>query len=335
MPGTIIFRVEDELTYWDPQKPLVLDTSIVLTDATTGEQVDGVIIEEDEGVYTLTNVPAGLYRIEVSADGRSTMEVLVEVDDGEVVDLPFIFLQRSDVSYTWTVTPTEDGEVFVELDGDGSPIEVPNNRYMDLSGIDVLEGVPEIRGNFNAQTVVGSSGDDRITLRGGDDVIEASPGQDTLRLGSGDDYAEGGADADRISGGRGFDEVYGGDGNDRIYGGAADDLLYGGDDDDRLYGGTETDILKDGFGRDSLTGGADPDIFILVTDGEDDLITDYEDGLDRLSIEGQSYEALTISDTANGDVSIEWEEDRLLLRDQDGTLDAADLTEADFYFLPF
>ncbi len=89
----------------------------------------------------------------------------------------------------------------------------------------------------------------------------------------------------------GNDVVQGGDGNDIISGGEGNDRLFGGDGDDRLVGSAGNDILGGGDGADKMTGSSGKDIFILTDSeigttklGEHDVITDFQQGTDRIDI---------------------------------------------------
>lgn len=69
-----------------------------------------------------------------------------------------------------------------------------------------------------------------------------------------------------------------------LTGGAQDDILIGGAGNDTLNGGAGNDIIFDGPGRDIMTGGPGADLFVLAADGERDVITDFQPGLDRLDL---------------------------------------------------
>ena len=92
--------------------------------------------------------------------------------------------------------------------------------------------------------------------------------------------------------------------DDTLTGGTGSDLLQGGAGQDLLDGGAGADILMDGTGSDTLSGGVGADIFVLARDGADDVILDYQAGIDRIDLTGwgriYSVEALTIEPTANG-----------------------------------
>jgi Ca2+-binding RTX toxin-like protein len=81
-----------------------------------------------------------------------------------------------------------------------------------------------------------------------------------------------GSDADEAIAGR--------QGNDSLDGSGGNDCLNGGQGDDTLLGGAGDDQLSGDLGNDWLTGGPGADRFQL-SDGQD-VITDFEDGQDRL-----------------------------------------------------
>ncbi len=60
--------------------------------------------------------------------------------------------------------------------------------------------------------------------------------------------------------------------------------MQGGDGDDLLSGGAGVDRLNGGHGNDTLTGGTEADRFIFIRGGGDDLVTDFQNGIDRLDI---------------------------------------------------
>ncbi|MEM9852568.1 MAG: protease, partial [Pseudomonadota bacterium] len=76
--------------------------------------------------------------------------------------------------------------------------------------------------------------------------------------------------------------------------------------DDTLVDGADTASLYGGSGDDTLTGGAGRDYFIFDDRRGDNVITDFEDGSDRILMTAASYSFadLTITD-AGGDALID------------------------------
>lgn len=134
----------------------------------------------------------------------------------------------------------------------------------------------------------------------------------TILIGPDDETLVGGVGPDVLDGGTGFDRLFGGPGNDDLFGGTSDDGLWGEADDDTLTGGSG----KDGF---------------YVAPGTDqDTITDYQAGLDRLFLEGTPDGLLAFAAFAGvtdagpaADVTVQWSAGGTLVfqGDGDGTID--------------
>lgn len=116
----------------------------------------------------------------------------------------------------------------------------------------------------------------------------------TVFAGNGNDVTNGTGGEDRLDGGNGNDAVYGldghdwltgGNGNDVLFGGAGQDLLYGENGNDVLDGGAGNDLLAGGNGNDTMTGGAGADQFLFGKGGGNDIITDYQVGIDQLVLQ--------------------------------------------------
>ena len=93
--------------------------------------------------------------------------------------------------------------------------------------------------------------------------------------------------SDTLTGDAGENILFGNDGIDFLSGLANSDTLIGGAGIDALDGGTGHDTLVGGRDGDVLTGGANADTFVFETfaNAEDqgvDVITDFQDGSDRL-----------------------------------------------------
>ena len=171
------------------------------------------------------------------------------------------------------------------------------------------QGNDQANGGAGNDIVNGGPGNDTLTGASGDDTMGASFGDDSLLGGSGDDSLGGGTGRDTLEGGVGNDAIGGGEGDDRIAGGAGDDFLAGGGRNDIIDGGDGADRVNGGAGDDTLTGGLGNDLFLFnaLTAGEADVITDFEDGADRLRLSGVAgqgaegkFAALALSDVAGG-----------------------------------
>jgi len=99
-----------------------------------------------------------------------------------------------------------------------------------------------------------------------------------------------GSGNDTVSGGALSDTVQGSSGNDVLAGRGSNDSLSGGFGNDNLSGGSGNDILRGSFDKDTLAGGTGADRFIWIDDTESglllaaDVVTDFEQGLDRLDL---------------------------------------------------
>ena len=212
--------------------------------------------------------------------------------------------------------------------------------------IDGGDGNDTIGGGRDDDTLSGGAGDDAVfggqgndTLLGndGNDTMGGGFGTDSLLGGLGDDSLGGGTGADTLVGGAGNDSIGGGEGDDSISGGIGDDFLAGGGRNDTVDGGEGADVLNGGAGNDVLTGGAGADVFVFnaLVAGEQDVITDFEDGIDLIRMRGVSgqgsagkFDALDITqDGADAVIAYEGHAIRL-----DG-VSVSELTRADFAFL--
>ncbi len=94
------------------------------------------------------------------------------------------------------------------------------------------------------------------------------------------------------------DLINGLDGSDVLLGRANNDELNGGDGRDLLVGGTGDDLLDGGLGRDALFGGDGSDQFILRAGEGDDIIFDYQDGIDQFLLSSLTFGQIAISSAA-------------------------------------
>ncbi|SFN63720.1 Hemolysin-type calcium-binding repeat-containing protein [Roseovarius lutimaris] len=162
-------------------------------------------------------------------------------------------------------------------------------------GTDVVnggEGNDDLGGGAGQDTIDAGAGDDSVGVRvvidggAGNDTMGASLGADVVNGGEGNDDLGGGAGQDTIDAGAGDDSVGGGEGNDSILGGDGNDFLAGGGRNDVIDGGLGDDTINGGDGDDVMTGGEGADVFVFnfFKDGDEDVIADYEDGVDSFLI---------------------------------------------------
>nr|WP_296430627.1 calcium-binding protein [Roseovarius sp. BRH_c41] len=209
-----------------------------------------------------------------------------------------------------------DDGVFGEAGNDTLSGGDGNDSIAGADGDDVVNGGAgndNIGGGFGNDTINGGDGDDimgagfgddSVVGAAGNDVVAGGAGNDTLSGGSGDDSMSGsfgndlinaGGGADDIGGGAGQDTIDAGAGNDRVGAGEGDDSVFGGDGNDFLAGGGRNDTIDGGAGNDTInagagndviTGGTGADQFVFASffEGEADVVTDFEDGIDSFFI---------------------------------------------------
>ena len=124
--------------------------------------------------------------------------------------------------------------------------------------------VTTYNGSSGNDTLVGGSGNDKLSGKNGDDTLIAGGGNDNLDGGNGDDTLDGGDGNDDLDGGNGNDMLVAGAGNDSLSGGNGNDVLSGGAGNDTLKGDNGNDTLDAGAGSDTVTAGNGDDVAIYV-----------------------------------------------------------------------
>lgn len=196
-----------------------------------------------------------------------------------------------------------------------------NDTIWGGTGRDTLRGGNQddrLYGEDGDDVLYGGNGRDTVWMGAGDDVfydsaqhneyghdtVYGGPGKDTIWGGGGNDLAHGqdgndllagGLGNDSLFGGNGNDTLRGGDGHDTMAGGTGRDIAYMGNGNDRWFdhaqsggghdyvdGGAGNDTLQGKGGDDTLVGGAGADVFIFAAAIDDDVIRDYEVGVDSL-----------------------------------------------------
>jgi len=160
-------------------------------------------------------------------------------------------------------------------------------------------------GSPNSDKMVGTNRDDAFyglqssdTLIGrkGNDILDGGGGRDILNGGAGKDILFGGKGNDKVHGNAGHGVLNGNAGKDKLFGDKGNDTLIGGNGNDRLNGGKGDDFLAGGAGRDLLTGGKGEDVFhfnLTHRDKRTDIVTDFELGTDKISIDGYRPDQIT------------------------------------------
>lgn len=199
--------------------------------------------------------------------------------------------------------------------------DVPTEFDDDLDGTDgsdvvrLLGGDDKWTDKIDSETdtdkVFGGPGDDKIYFSGGKNVAKGGAGDDYVTGfvsdtgiekffgGGGNDRFFGYGGNDKAWGGRGIDSLYGFHGNDKLFGDAGNDWIYGDWINDDYAPGK--DKITGGNGDDRLYGGGLADKFIFDRKDGSDIIKDFEDGIDKLVMDGKpkhDFSSLTI--TANG-----------------------------------
>jgi len=107
------------------------------------------------------------------------------------------------------------------------------------------------------------------------------------------------------------------------------DQLTGNEGDDNLYGHNGDDILVDGAGLDHMYGGDGADVFVLVADGQTDVIEDFDIDVDRIDLSAwgrvSTLDVLDFNSTNNG-VEISFGNETVIIISADGS----SLTQSDF-----
>ena len=193
--------------------------------------------------------------------------------------------------------------------------ELPAGLYINGTNFnDTLFGTnfaDEIHGGNGADVLFGYGGNDFLFGDAGNDTLIGGAGADALNGGEGYDTASyasaagsvyvnlaanvgafGDAQGDtfvsieRVVGSNFTDVLMASDAGIVLEGGGGDDYLMGGAGFDVLNGGTGADVLTGGGSWDVLTGGAGADHFVFTSGVGPDLITDFQQGIDKIVLDG-------------------------------------------------
>lgn len=287
---------------------------------------------DDTGGYTLLNIGADSVRANITTSSR--------LAEGSSLAGRIEMLSDSD----WHRFEAQQGQSYTfTLSGDGTANEWDNTRLIlrDAAG----NIIREVTGSVTTIThVATTNGPLFVDVRGYDTTdwggyvltsvsdaptLTGTAAADRLQGGAGATVMNGNAGNDWLDGGIGNDRIFGSTGDDRLFGNADNDRLYGGAGKDRLLGGSGADTLEGEAGNDTLTGGAGSDQFLFRPTSNADVITDFQDGADRIRIIGgpSGIGGLTFT-TLGEDVRVSFGSVTILVENVTRT----ELSGADFLF---
>jgi|GEM_PF-1056006 len=188
------------------------------------------------------------------------------------------------------------------------------------------DGNDRFAGNAGSDRLVGGAGEDQLLGGADDDDLIGGEGNDRLLGAGGDDVMRGNLGDDLLNGGAGADRQFGGAGSDRLNGQGSDDVLRGGADDDVLRGDDGNDRLIGELGSDLLFGGSGVDRFVIRSGQGTDRIADFEDGQDRIVLQGLNFGQVTIQQRGSNVSVATGDEVLVLVLNTSADL----LTQADF-----
>lgn len=194
--------------------------------------------------------------------------------------------------------------------------------------IDAGVGNDFVSGGEDNDVILGKGGDDIIRGGSGGDAMTGGLGSDTLDYAgvgpgvkidlafntasggdangdvvSGFEKIVGTMSGDMLSGTRGANSLQGLDGDDTLNGRSGNDILFGQGGDDTISGGSGNDLIVGSTGVDNMTGGTGADRFFFdgladsgVAAGQRDIITDFQQGSDRIEVNAIDAIAATIAD---------------------------------------
>ena len=247
--------------------------------------------------------------------------------------------------------------------GEGRNGDAHYDTYVSVENVTGSDYNDVISGNGGANVLKGGEGNDAIQGGAGGDTLDGGGGSRdmlsyqassagvTVNLSAGtasggdaqDDsftgfeWLSGSVHSDTLTGDAGENTLFGNDGIDFLFGLASNDTLSGDAGIDTLDGGTGNDTLIGGRDGDILIGGANADTFVFDTrasaqDQGIDLITDFQDGSDRLRFDidngTNGMSQLTIVEIL-GNTVISYDNGMVTL----AGVSASQITAADFEFV--
>jgi Ca2+-binding RTX toxin-like protein len=211
---------------------------------------------------------------------------------------------------------------------------------------DSLTSIESVFGSAFNDMIIGHNGDNYLRGYNGNDNLVGAGGNDILRGEDGNDILTGGTGADILNGGSGSDWARyhassaavtvnltvgtqsGGDAEGDMLAGIEN--IFGSGFNDTLTGDNADNALRGYTGNDTLTGLGGSDTFYFMSAGDADTVTDFQDGIDFISIGLglSSFAQVTVSDSG-ADALLTFTSNSVLLQNVDHTLLGAD----DFMFV--
>jgi Ca2+-binding RTX toxin-like protein len=146
----------------------------------------------------------------------------------------------------------------------------------------------KVDGYTSAQSITQSGSDVVIVLTSADQITLQNTDVATVQAGIQFDTGTGGGTGGGggTPGGpsEGDDTLTGTTRGDTINGLGGNDTILGLAGSDKLLGGDGNDVLRGGAGADTLTGGAGADLFVFEAGGNNDKVTDFVSGVDKIDL---------------------------------------------------
>lgn len=137
--GDLVVRCEDEYTYFASGNPPLAGATVRVIDPVTRLEVASGVSDVD-GEVAFDDLDEGTYELRAAAADHATVRQTVQVAAG-VDNQRTLFLQRSTVSYSWTVVPTQVEDryrIVIESQFEANvpaPVITVEPTYIDLSEI--------------------------------------------------------------------------------------------------------------------------------------------------------------------------------------------------------
>jgi Ca2+-binding RTX toxin-like protein len=209
-----------------------------------------------------------------------------------------------------TVQGGNGDDVFFGEDGnDVINARLGNDTIYGGNNFDTIsagEGNDEVHGGNGRDLIFLNQGDDIYYDNGqggelGRDTVYTGLGNDTVEGGNGDDVFFGEDGNDVINARLGNDTVYGGNNFDTISAGAGNDKVLGGNGRDLIFLGEGNDLYIDTaqagtLGQDTINGGPGADTFVFGLDISNDVIVDFEPGVDFLRFDNLLTQGFSASE---------------------------------------